>query len=395
MKPVKLKPHPRVALCVDRAQGYGSTILKGIAKYVETFGPWSLFMDPKFSGDYAQSWLRHWPGDGILAYIEDIRLARCLRQAKIPVVELFGHRFDLELPQVCTDSRAIGRVAASHLIERKFKHFTFCGYRNMPWSEERRLGFEEAVRTAGFEVAVHLLNRERRTLQQWDRMQQRLTDWIRRLPRPNGVMACSDRHAQRILDACRRANISVPEEIAVIGAGNDEELCRLSFPPLTSVIYNIERIGYEAAALLDQMMSGRAASNEFKPVLVPPVGIQTRRSTDVMAIDDWLVANVLRFIREHACEGLRVSRIVSEFRVSRSLLYRRFDSVMGMAPHQEILRVQMERAKTLLSQTDLPVERVAEMSGFKNPEYLYVAFKRAMGMTPRDYRIDPFRPAQH
>lgn len=378
--------HPSIALCVDRSQGYGSTVLRGVAKYVETYGPWSLFIDVRFSGDYAQNWLRQWKGDGILAYVEDSRLARTLRNSAIPTVEMFGHRYDLGLPQVCPDNEAIGRMAAQHLLDRKFRHFTFCGYSGRPFSAFRQHGFAGALYNAGFSCAVHLVPRHAGVLKQWHSMQQELIHWLAGLPKPNGIMACSDRHAQRVLDACRRANISVPEEIAVIGAGNDEELCRLSNPPLTSVSYDIERVGFEAAQLLHQLLEGKKHKT-LPQVLVPPVGIVTRKSTDITAIDDQFIASTVRHIRENACAGLTVNEVLSEFRISRSSFYARFEKAMGRSPHDEILRVKLERARNLLTQTDLAIERIAEMSGFNNTEYLYVAFKRLLGITPRQYRI--------
>ncbi|MBA4150765.1 MAG: DNA-binding transcriptional regulator [Verrucomicrobia bacterium] len=386
MKAGRQIKHPSIALCVDRSQGYGSTVLRGVAKYVETYGPWALFIDMRFSGDYAQNWLRQWKGDGILAYVEDARLARTLRNSSIPTVEMFGHRYDLGLPQVCPDNEGIGKLAAHHLLERKFRHFTFCGYSGRPFSGLRQKGFVETLEKAGFPCAVHLVPRHAGVLKQWHSMQQLLVPWLVELPKPNGIMACSDRHAQRVLDACRRANISVPEEIAVIGSGNDEELCRLSNPPLTSVTYDIERAGFEAAQLLHQLLEGK--KHETLPqILIPPNGIVTRKSTDITAIDDQFVASTVRHIREHACNGLTVNEILSEFRISRSAFYGKFEKAMGRSPHDEILRVKLERARNLLTQTDLAIERIAEMSGFDNTEYLYVVFKRSLGMTPRQHRL--------
>ena len=383
---IQQKHCPRIAICVDRAQSYGNAVLQGIAKYVETYGPWSLFIDPRFDGEHATNLLKNWDGDGVLAYVDDLKLADLLRRSRIPVVEIFGHRFDLGLPQVCPDSLAIGQMAARHLIERQFKHFAFCGYFNLPWSQLRQDGFVQTLRAAGFSTEIHLTPRPRKTILQWDRLQQEQAAWIRQLPKPIGIMACSDRHAQRILDACRRANISVPEEIAIIGSGNDDELCRLAAPPLTSVIYDVTRIGYEAAQLLDHLMAGKIKPEETGIVLVSPIGIATRRSTDWTAIDDWLVAKAMRLIRDEACAGLDVDQILKKFSVSKSTFYRRFQGVLGRSPHEEILRVQLERAKNLLAQTDLSVEQIAEMSGFQSPEYLSVAFKRELQQSPKDFR---------
>jgi LacI family transcriptional regulator len=221
---------------------------------------------------------------------------------------------------------------------------------------------------------------------QWEHVQQQLTAWIRQLPKPVGLMACSDHHAQRILDACQRARLAVPEEVAVIGVDDDEEICRLSNPPLTSVILNSEKAGYEGAKLLAKLMRGRGKSGKPEVFLIPPVGIATRRSTDVTAINDPLIANAARFIRERACRGVTVEELLSEFKTSRSVFYQRFHDTLGRSPHYEILRVQLDRVKNLLCQTTLPLKTIAEMAGFNNPNYLSVAFKREVGQTPGEFR---------
>jgi LacI family transcriptional regulator len=213
-----------------------------------------------------------------------------------------------------------------------------------------------------------------------------LTGWVRQLRKPIGLMACSDHHAQRILDACQRANLVVPEELAVIGVDNDEETCRLSDPPLTSVILNSERVGFEGARLLDKLMRGREKPDKTSPLLVPPIGIVTRRSTEVSAINDPLIANAARAIREKACHGLTVDALLRQFGISRSIFYQRFQDSLGRSPHYEILRVQLDRVKGLLTQTSLPLKKIAEMTGFNNPNYLNVAFKREIGLTPGEYR---------
>jgi LacI family transcriptional regulator len=199
-------------------------------------------------------------------------------------------------------------------------------------------------------------------------------------------MACSDRQGQRVLVACQQAGIAVPEEAAVIGVDNDEDICLLSDPPLTSIQTNERQIGYQAASLLHDIMAGRRAADRVEPVLVPPVGIVSRRSTDLMATSDRLVARAARLIYQQACLGLTVKQLLQELNVSRSQFYRRFESVLGRSPHEHILHVRLERVKSLLVQTDLPLEQVAGLAGFEHPEYLNVAFKREVGMPPGQYR---------
>ena len=208
--------------------------------------------------------------------------------------------------------------------------------------------------------------------------------WVRKLPKPIGIMATYDYRAQQLLDGCRRHGIEVPDQVAVIGVDNDELLCELAHPPLTSIIPNTHRTGYEAAALLDGLMSGAPAPSLTH--LIPPLGVATRQSTDVLAIEDPHVARAMRHIRDHACEGIDVADVLHAVPQARRLLERRFKKILGRTPHEEILRVQLDRVKTLLSQTDLSLADIAERTGFEHVEYLSVVFKKKVGVPPSQYR---------
>jgi LacI family transcriptional regulator len=377
---------PQVAVCVDKSRKYGRKVLQGIADYAETVGRWSLIVDSMATGSYSADWLKDWKGDGILAYVESRATAKRLRESGIPAVEVFGHLLDLKLPQVGNDDAAIGRLAADHLLSCRFKHFAFCGYRQERWSERRRSGFEAVIAGRGFAVHHHFSVRAGSTLAQGQADRELLMTWLQSLPKPVAIMACSDRQGIRILDACRRLQLIVPEEVAVIGVDNDEETCRLSSPPLSSVKDDGRKVGFEAARLLDDLMAKPKRRQVVPPLLVPPRGIAVRRSTEVSAVDDPLIALAMRHVREQACAGLRVSDLLAKFNVSRSVLYRRFNDALNRSPHEEILRVQLERAKRLLDESDFTLERIAELSGFQHSEYLSVAFKRELGQTPSEFR---------
>lgn len=222
-------------------------------------------------------------------------------------------------------------------------------------------------------------------LANWEANQFRLRAWLRNLPKPCGLMACSDRHALRVLDACRTDGIAVPQEIAVIGVDNDEETCRLAHPPLTSVMDNARQVGWRAASLLDELMArGKSVSNQR--ILVPPLGVATRRSTEVTAVDDPLVARACDLIRECACEGLGVPELLATLRISKTSFYARFKKSLGRLPHEEIPRTRLGRAQSLLRETALSVAEIAGRCGFTHPEYLNVAFKRELRQTPGAFR---------
>jgi LacI family transcriptional regulator len=222
-----------------------------------------------------------------------------------------------------------------------------------------------------------------------------MTRWIESLPRPVGIMACYDIRAQQLLDICRELNIAVPEEIAVIGVDNDRLLCDLCDPPLSSVTPDTHRTGFIAASLLDKQMAGERV--ESRAALIPPIGVETRQSTDVMAIDDPHIVSTLRFIRHNACSGIQVRDLLTRVPLSRRVLESRFKERIGRTPHEEITRIRMERVKTLLLETDLPLAAIAKRTGFNYIEYLNEAFKKWVGTTPGKYRKEASagRPREH
>ena len=301
----------------------------------------------------------------------------------LPVVDLSAARLVSTLPWVETDDAAIARLAADHLVERGFKHFGYCGDSRFNWSLWREGHFTEQIRKAGYHC--HTFKGDSAVTDLAGRGRE-LAEWLRGLPKPVGIMACYDRRGQEVLDACRNAALTVPDEVAVVGVDNDELLCELAAPPLSSVIPNTHRTGYEAAALLDRMMSG--AKVAAKAYLIAPIGVAARQSTDVLAIDDRDIAGALRFIREHACEGINVADLMRVVPLSRRVLEQRFQRLLGRTPHEEILHVRLNRVQRLLAETDLPLYLIAERAGFEHVEYLSVVFKREVGKTPREFRAE-------
>ncbi len=197
-------------------------------------------------------------------------------------------------------------------------------------------------------------------------------------------MAATDDRAHHVLNVCGEYGIAVPDEVAVIGVDNDEMLCDLCDPPLSSVALNPMKVGYEAAALLDRMMRGKLPPKGR--ILIPPLGVVMRRSTDLLCISDPDLAAAVRFIREHACEGIAVDDVVRRIHISRSTLKRRFTSILRRSPNDEIHRLQIDRVMQLLSTTKLPLAKIAESAGFRHVESMCKLFKRKTGMTPGGFR---------
>lgn len=382
---------PKVALLIETARGYGRGLLRGIVRYARLHGPWAFYVTP---GDFEQALpkMEQWGGTGIIARIENQRIAETILATGLPLVALdlsdeqlaAGH----PLSRVCevrSDSFRAASMAVDHLLERGFRRFAFVGIAGRVWSRRREEAFCERVRAAGYEPHVYRPPRGRRQ-REWGREQSIMAEWLRRLPKPTGLMACNDDRGREVLEACRAAGLQVPDEVAVVGVDNDSLLCDLADPPLSSVSLNAERGGFDAAALLDRLMRGRPGRARAQRIVVEPLGVVTRRSTDVMALADRAAARALRFIRENAARPIQVDEVVRHVGRSRRALEIRFRRAVGRSIHAEIQRAHIERVKRLLQETDLAMPKVAEAAGFTSASYFGAVVRRALGMTPAQYR---------
>jgi LacI family transcriptional regulator len=258
------------------------------------------------------------------------------------------------------------------------------------YSDTRSHWYCERLREVGYDCHTYSPPRQLRdgqTIEYEKRgllFQEDLGRWLQSLPKPVGIMACNDIRGQQVLNLCGRLDIVVPETVAVIGADNDEVLCELSDVPLSSVVPDTLRIGYEAAALLDRLMAGGRAP--AKPILIPPLEVVSRRSTDVLALDDPHLVAGLRYIREHAFEPITVNEVARAAGMSRRVFERRFVAQMGRPPKAEVLRLRLERVKQLLAETDWSLAEIAERTGFKYGEYLHTVFTEKARITPGKFR---------
>ncbi|HQA00406.1 MAG TPA: XylR family transcriptional regulator, partial [Phycisphaerae bacterium] len=299
---------PRVALIVESSTPFGRQVLQGIARYVRTHQSWSIFLEQREFGAMPRKWLLHRKWDGIISRPTNPRLAEEFRRMKVPVVDLNSLYDDLGFPRIRSDNEAIGRMGAEHLLERGFRHFAFCSYSGTQWAGLRREGFAKRLAQAGHTCHVYESPWRSGHLLEWDEDQERIARWIKSLPKPCGLMACNDPRGQQVIDACWRVDVAVPEMVAIIGVDNDEILCELCDPSMSSIIPNPQRIGYEAAATLDALMAGRRVTE--REMLIEPVGIKTRQSSDVLAVEDQDVAAAMTYIRDHALEGCTVQDVL-------------------------------------------------------------------------------------
>lgn len=372
-----------MALLVETSLGPGRDILRGITRYMREHESWALYHEPRSLAEGLPSWLQTWKGDGIVARVQNREIAEAVKATGIPVVDVLGVVPMAGFPVVHVDDARIAELAASHLLERGFHHFGFLGLQNENWSEWRREGFLRALPSAK-RVIVHEVPRQGLADTPWERRQDALAEWVAGLPKPIGILVASDQLGPHLLEACRRACVAVPDEVAVVGVDNDETLCDVCNPALSSVDADHQLVGYRAAELLHTLMRGGKVFAE--PTYLQPRGLVVRKSSDVLATGDRQVAAALGLIRERACTGLSACDVVALSPVSRSVLQRRFRQETGRSIQAEIIQARLNRARQLLAETDLPLVEVAERAGFNHQEYLGAAFKTHLGKTPSEYR---------
>lgn len=381
----KSADRPVVALLVETSNAFSRELLHGVRDWMRAHGSWGIHLSEQGRGNQPPIWLGSWRGDGIIARIENETIKSAVLACGLPTVNVSASGLASEFPSVTSDSAAITQQAAEHLIERGLRNFGYCGDARFAWSQRHGDNLTSALIERGYGCQV--FPSAPGDAADWRREQAKLARWLKSLPKPVGVMACYDIRGQEVLDVCRAIGLRVPEDVAVIGQHNDELLCELCDPPLTSVIPNARRVGFEAADLLNHLMRGRAVVR--KRIEIPPIGIATRQSTDLVAVEDERLAQAMRFIRENAHDVISVEDIASSAGISRSLLERKFREAFGRSPWDQVMQLRLRKAEQLLSQTRLSIAEIAERTGFGTPEYFSAAFRKLTGTSPSTARRSP------
>jgi len=377
----------QVALLVSTDNDYDRKIISGVSRYARDVGNWTIFFEDEHL--HRMPSLGRWQGDGVIAQLENPAIHQSIARLKVPVVGV-ASLADLspvldKIVCVSTNNQRIGERGAEHLLECGFNSFAYCGVPATPlngWSKERGRAFSSFLVRAGHRCAMYA--GRHRTARQWEKLQSDMAAWLRFLKLPVGVMACDDPRARHVLEACRRLGLRVPEDVAVLGVDNDELMCELCHPPLSSIETGIREVGYEAAVALDRLMAGKQPKH--MRTLVPPGRLVARRSTDILTVPHEQVAAALKFIRDHAAEPIQVLDVARHVGVSRSTLDNHFRQVVGRTTHDEIERVRLNIAKSFLENTDWPLRIIAAKSGYRNEQYMCNVLRRALGRTPGQHR---------
>lgn len=378
---------PNVALLFEHSLAAGRDILAGVGRYVRENHAWSIYAQPHDMNRPLPTWFQDWSGDGIIAQIRNAQILQAVRAKGVPVVNVHGEYGEEEdIPLVTSNFHAIGNMAAKHLFDCGFRELAFLGVEKEYWSIQLQEGFARFLAEKGCDCDCSDLLLSRHALDQvpWNQLVDQVAEWVSSLPAPVGILLCSDYGGLLVQEACHITQRVIGEDIALIGQGDDHVRCELSFPPLSSIDVNNPAVGCEAAALLDRLMAGEQVPTE--PVKVDPSFVNVRESTDFLAVDDPALAKALHYIRTHCNQPLKLDAIARHAGLSRSVLQRRFRERLDRTVHQEIVAARLRKAIELLRRSDLPIEEIADKTGFGYSQCLSRAFKKHFGRSPKHYR---------
>ena len=389
----------RVALIYDARAVYDTKVMSGVASYIHESSGWNVYIEESALKDQRLPPLKTWQGDGIIADFDHPRVAAAVVRSGLPAVG-FGSGYGWysttsKIPYLYTNNAAIAKLAADHLVQRGLRNFAFCGYPRNPingWSLERQEAFTEVLASRGFSCVPYpaAATSER----SWTSLEKSISEWLETLPKPVGIFAANDTRGRKILECCREVSLRVPEQAAVLGVDNDELLCDLSSPLLSSVEQGARRLGYEAAKLLDTLIddSGLVKTNR---IVIDPVGVITRGSTDILAIDDVQVSRAMAHISQHFHEDISVGDVVAIAGVSRSGLEKKFRATLGYTIGSAIRRFQLERARQLVLTTSLPLKEIAANVSYPSVQHMTTLFRKHLGHPPAELRrmTPPYRKA--
>ncbi len=385
----------KITLLFNANKVYDRQIIEGIGEYLQASRcEWNIFLEEDFVTHLDK--LKMLDVDGIIADFDDPDIQQRLKNASVPVIGVGSSYSNPEdypqVPYVATDNGKIIELAFKHLKEKGIENFAFYGLsdnNHKKWSQEREKAFRNLVDAEKYKSHIYCGNEITHNTWQYD--MNRLSDWIQRLPMPIGIIAATDSRARLILQACEKLNIMVPDKVSVIGIDDDEVARSLTRVSLSSVAQGSKEMGYCAARMLHKAIKFRSANVKesvmhYPRVLVEPLKVISRQSSDFHALKDQYVIQAMHFIRNNACKGIKVEQVLDFVGISRSNLELRFKEERGHSIHQEIHDMKIDRACTLLATTSLPIVEIADMSGYPSLQYMYNVFKKNLSITPKDYR---------
>jgi len=374
----------QVAVLIETEGSWECSVIRGIADYAQHHGHWHLLIDPR-DHEQRSALPDLWGGDAIIARICSHQQLDQIQERSVPTVNIDTIFEGIDgIYDVITDDTQRAEIALSHLRDRGFERFAYFAPPSRHYSTKRGREFIAAVKRAGFECQEYKPGYRVGRKIGWEEQQRRVSGWLDSLHFPSAIFTVDAQRGRQLAEVCHARQIRVPDQVAILAGDTDELMCDVCAPPLSSISVAGQRIGYEAMSLIDSLIQGQKQSPE--PRMIPPEGVISRQSTDILAIDDEMVVRALRFIRAHAFQDIVVKDILREIPVSRRCLEIQFRNYLGRSPAEEIRRVRLEKGCELLVRSTMSISEIATACGFANATRFGVGFRKKFGQTPLAYR---------
>ncbi|MGA2069928.1 MAG: DNA-binding transcriptional regulator [Sedimentisphaerales bacterium] len=370
-------------------------LMAGISQYIRDKGDWQLIIWPDCS-QRSLTFLKERGCKGAFVSIQTTSKAQELLKIGIPVIGVATIQDLLNLPFISANAKEVAEMAGEYLLAKKFRNFAFFGLTQAKWSAERMEHFCQYLTKRNYNIDVFqekqvlLTNDPTPFTSLWIKTalntgQQKVIEWLKQLPKPVAILASTDIFACHLINVAKEIGLNVPNEIAILGVNNDNAICNICDPPLSSIAFNFKKAGYNAAKLLAKMISGNETMHG-QCIEIQPTHVETRGSTDIYAIDDPAIVEAMQYIRQNGNTPLQVDAIAKHVCMSKRLLQMRFHDLIGKSVHDEIIQAHFEIAKTMLIETNLPIDEIAAHSGFHYTSNMRRAFIKNTGMLPQKYR---------
>ncbi|MCB0662522.1 MAG: DNA-binding transcriptional regulator [Saprospiraceae bacterium] len=378
----------KIIFLLDLSESFSRNLIQGISRYADIYGPWSFCkMTPSYRDQYGIEGIiefaREWKADCLVGQFQDENEVKQLIEAGLKLIAVdYIEPFDT-IANISGNYRKSGEMAADYFLSRGFKNFAFYGMPNTVWSRERENAFRKKIQAVGLSVNSYSPDASKNR-QFWFYTASTLKDWLLSLPKPVAIFTCDDNRAEHLMEAAKMAKIHIPEEMALLSVDNDELICKTSTPSLSSIQQDEINGGFLAAELMEKMIQEHRIIKQ--DILLEPLQIITRHSSDVFALDDPYIKKALIYIKEHLDTPLNVTEICRQIPLSRRALEIRFKNQLNRSIYEEVKRQRMEKFVFLLLNSDLPINDMATLCGFPDSKNLARVFASQFAMSPSVYR---------
>lgn len=376
----------KILLLTDFSSGYSRNLLKGIVRYSKEVGNWSfqrmpLYYRMLYGENGVVEWAKKWQADAIIAQLTDVNI-ELLNDLNIPIIVQNYRDRNKAVSNLTGDYFNTGVMAAKFFLNRGYRNFAFYGFKGAIWSRERADGYSHEIEKQGYKLAV--LENDNKDKEEWSYNHTVLGNWLQSLPKPVALFACDDHFALQISETCNVYNINVPDDIAILGVDNDDLLCNISDPPLSSIVLDVENGGYNAGKLLHQLIT-KEITEPFN-IVVNPLIIERRKSTEKYAVSDKNIRIILNYIEKNYANHLSVEELVKQVPLSRRVLEKKFKEETGESLYQYIQNYRIDQFTRLLITTDYSLFEAALQSGFENYKNVSRIFRKYKSLSPAEYR---------